>query len=191
MSESELIDYCRQNREFAQRELFEMYYKPLYHLAFRYLSDHHLTEDVLSVSFTKAFRKIDRFSYQGKGSFKKWLNTIVINESIRLLRKRRKMANSEILYEDLPENIEIQNYEAELDVEMFYHILSEMPPMQRVVFNLFNIEGYSHKEITAKLNITEGNSKTLLSRAKSHIRQKLENQNNHEKEIIYRPSIQK
>ena len=159
-----------------------MHYTSLYHLAYRYLANHHLTEDVLSISFTKAFRKIKKFRCQGKGSFKKWLNTIVINESIRLLQKNHKTAIAEITYDIIPEQTDNQNNEVELDVEMVYLFLEEIPTLQRLVFNLFVIEGYSYKEIATMIGITEANSKTLLSRAKSTIRHKLTNQHKHEEE---------
>ncbi|MCF8298502.1 MAG: sigma-70 family RNA polymerase sigma factor [Saprospiraceae bacterium] len=180
MTEFELIKYCKQKNSVAQRILFDKYYNSVYHLGYRYLSNHHDVEDILSISFSKAFKNIKRFEYQGEDSFKRWLNTIVINESIRFLNKKKVLLFNDIGEKGnlgiLSEQIQIH----QLDIESFYLIIEKLNDLNRLVFNMYVVEGYKHKEIAGKLNITVSNSKTILSRTKSIIRQQLSKNENYE-----------
>ena len=137
----------------------------MYNLAMRILSNHHDVEDVLSISFTKVFNTIQRFEYRDDKSFKKWIKTIVINESIRHLNKKNK-----ITYNEEPLEYETNTtYEVDIDIELVYSIIADLPVGYKMVFNLFAIEGYSHKEISGMLKISENTSKSQLRKARMNI----------------------
>lgn len=144
----------------------------------RILANHHDVEDALIIAFTKVFDNIRNFEYRGENSLKKWIKTIVINESIRYINSRQK-----IQYDDnLSEYDHQVNDDTEpdtIDVEQVYSIIESMPVGYRLVFNLFAIEGYSHKEISDLLNISENTSKSQLRKARINIIEKLYKTENH------------
>jgi len=145
----------------------------MYNLSMRILSDHHDVEDVLVVSFTRVFSNIRRFEYRGESSLEKWIKTIVINEAIRFCKANNKIRYDEELpeyYPDAPYNTDL----SVIDAEHVYSIIEAMPAGYRMVFNLFAIEGYSHKEISELLGITENTSKSQLRKARMHIIERLE-----------------
>ena len=165
MNEKQLIEGCCKIDRKAQRVFFDTYYKDVFRLAKRYLSDHHETEDMVVIVFNKALKNITHFEYRGDGSLKKWLNTITINESIKALKKVRAIHFKEELLEE--ESIQFDN--TSLDVEQVYAILEQMPKGYRTVFNLYAIDGYTHSEIAEALNISRNTSKSQLRKARKFI----------------------
>jgi RNA polymerase sigma-70 factor, ECF subfamily len=163
-----MIEHCKRGNQLAQSMMFNTNYQRMYNLCMRILSDHHDVEDVLVVSFTRVFSNIRRFEYRGERSLEKWIKTIVINEAIRFSK-----TNNRIRYdEELPDNYPDTFYNADLsgiDTDQVYSIIGVMPAGYRMVFNLFAIEGYSHKEISELLGITENTSKSQLRKARIHI----------------------
>ncbi len=140
----------------------------MYNLSKRIIYNHHDVEDVLIVSFTKVFNNIKKFEFRGNDSVSKWIKTIVINESIRHVNERNKISYDD----DLPEYKMNAPYDTEIvdiDIELIYSIIETMPVGYRMVFNLFALEGYSHKEISDMLNITESTSKSQLRKARINI----------------------
>jgi RNA polymerase sigma-70 factor (ECF subfamily) len=138
----------------------------------RILANHHDVEDVLIISFTKVFENINGFEYHGENSLTKWIKTIVINESIRHVNVRNRIKYDD----DLPEyeiNTSFDYDLVDIDIEQVYTIIETMPAGYRMVFNLFAIEGYSHKEISELLNITENTSKSQLRKARIYIIEKI------------------
>jgi len=165
MNEKQLIEGCCKMDRKAQRVFFDTYYKAVFRLAKRYLSDHHETEDMVVIVFNKAFKNITHFEYRGEGSLRRWLNTITINESIRALKKVRAIHFKEELLEEPTVQIDNSN----LDVEQVYLILEKMPKGYRTVFNLYAIDGYTHSEIAETLNISRNTSKSQLMKARKFI----------------------
>ena len=165
MNEKQLIERCSQKDRKAQRAFFDAYYRDQFRLAQRYLGNYHDTEDVLIMVFNNALSKIDQFEYRGEGSLKKWMNTITINACIKALKKVRPIHYKE----EIPEIIPVQESTAKLDLEMVYRILEKMPSGYRTVFNLYAIDGYSHSEIAAVLNISRNTSKSQLLKARKYI----------------------
>lgn len=178
MEEQEIISGCLRNDPNAQRYLFDRYYRRSYHVAMRYLVNHHDTEDVLSVSYTKVFKHLGKFEYRGDGSLQKWIYTIVINEAIRFLKSKKILVFTEE-EEILDLNVETITNHGALDTEEVYQLVQLMPKGYRTVFNLFAIEGYSHKEIAEMLQINENTSKSQLSKARNYIIQKLKIKKSH------------
>lgn len=87
LNEENLINKCADNDRHAQEFLYKQFYPELYRIAMRYLSDHHDAEDVVILTFTKIYKNAEKFTYKGQGSLGKWIRTILIHESIRLLKK--------------------------------------------------------------------------------------------------------
>jgi RNA polymerase sigma-70 factor (ECF subfamily) len=164
--------HCKSGDPAAQGVLYNTFYRQLYNLSMRMLANHHDTEDVLILSFIRIFRNIANFEYRGVPSLVKWMKTIVANEAIRLITTRNHLFYSEDMT-----TYETHNFpECEpdsIDTEQVYSIIESMPMGYRIVFNLFALEGYSHKEISEMLRITENTSKSQLRKARMHIIEKL------------------
>ena len=165
MNEKQLIEKCSQMDQKAQRAFYDTYYRDVFRLARRYLSDFHETEDIVIIVFNKALKNIAHFEYRGEGSLKKWLNTITINESIKALKKIRPISYLEELPESLPEPIT----NVPIDMEIVEKILATMPLGYRTVFNLYAIDEYSHSEIAEILNISRNTSKSQMLKARKYI----------------------
>jgi RNA polymerase sigma factor (sigma-70 family) len=164
----EIIKHCKAENQVAQGILFNTFYRQMYNLSMRILANHHDTEDVLIISFTKVFNSIQRFEYRGDNSLNKWIKTIVINETIRFVNARNQIRYDE----NLSEYEKNMTYDTELDiidVEQVYSLIETLPVGYRLVFNLFALEGYSHKEISELLDITENTSKSQLRKARINI----------------------
>lgn len=176
MEEPDIIEGCVRNDPSAQRYLFDRYYRRSYHVAMRYLVSHHDTEDVLSMSYTKVFKSIGKLEYRGEGSLQKWIYTIVINEAIRFLKSKKTLVFTED--EEILDLNPISGHDT-LDAEEVYHLVQMMPKGYQTVFNLFAIEGYSHKEIADMLQIKETTSRSQLSKARNYIIEKIKFKRSH------------
>lgn len=168
LNEEELIKRCVNKDRHAQEFLFNQYYKELYTIGMRYMSDHHDTEDVVILTFTKVFKMLTRFEYRGTGSLGRWIRTILINESINLLKKRKLIQFQEDVISleishDAPDSL------SQLQASDIYRMIERLPTGYRTVFNLFVVEGYSHKEIADMLGVSEGTSKSQLKKARTHL----------------------
>lgn len=177
MRTEEVIKHCKSGNQIAESVLFNGHYQQMYNLSIRILSNHQDVEDVLSIAFTKVFKNIQDFEYRGEHSVKKWIKTIVINESIRFVNARNKIKYDDELPETDLDSFN-ENDWIDIDIEQVYSIIKSMPDGYRMVFNLFAIEGYSHKEISELLNISENTSKSQLRKARINIIEKI---NKHKK----------
>jgi len=168
LNEEELVKRCRNSDRHAQEFLFNHHYNDLYQIAMRYLSDHHNAEDVIVQSFTKVFKKLKSFTYQGQGSLGRWIRTILINESIRLLKKKSLVQFNEDL-----KHLDTQQMEAnglqQMQASDIMRVIERLPAGYRTVFNLYVIEGYAHKEIAQMLSISENTSKSQLKKARNQL----------------------
>lgn len=168
LNEEELIRRCVKGDRRAQESLFNQFYQDLYLIAMRYLSDHHDAEDVIIQSFTRVFKSLPRFTYNGPGSLGKWIRTILINEAIRSLKKRRLIQfNEDIQHLNRPTSE--ANALQQMQAGDILRMIEELPTGYRTVFNLFVVEGYSHKEVAKMLGISESTSKTQLKKARHHL----------------------
>jgi RNA polymerase sigma-70 factor, ECF subfamily len=172
LNEQFLIRQCKLQQRQAQKQLFEELYPGVFRIARRYLAGTQDAEDVLSGSFVRIFRNIGRFEYRGEGSLVKWVNTIVIHECLRYLGRYRPVFEEEDLT-CLAAESEWDDHLSGWDAEEIRFIIDHMPVGYRTVFNLFAIEGYSHQEISGMLNISEGTSKSQLSKARNYILDKI------------------
>lgn len=168
LNEEILIQSCIEKNKQAQETLFNTYYKELYLIAMRYLNDHHDAEDAIILSFTKVFKNLHSFSYLGEGSLGKWIRTILINESIRLINKRNRIDFQTDL-ESLQIPLKSPNSLEQLQASDIHKLIDQLPLGYKTIFNLYVIEGYTHKEIGMLLSISENTSKTQFKKARTSL----------------------
>lgn len=169
-SEEKLIAACRKGDRKAQCELYEKYAPLMYSVCRRYVIELQEAEDVLVCGFTKVFSKIDQFS--GDGSFEGWVRRIMVNESLTYLRRNKSMF-LEVEIEKAEREPDYQQLHNQLEVEDLHKMIDLLPTGYKTVFNLYAIEGFSHKEIADKLGVSENTSKSQLSRARAHLQKML------------------
>jgi RNA polymerase sigma factor (sigma-70 family) len=171
-----IIEGCRKKDPKAQRMLYEHFSSHMYGICLRYSNSAADAQDTLHEGFLKIFEKIDQF--ESRGAFEGWIRRIMVNTALEKFRSKYKVV-------DLQENIAeydtaVENDISEtLTVQEILKMIEELSPQYKIVFNLFAIEGYSHKEISAMLNITEGTSKSNLSRARAILQEKVKFYYNH------------
>ncbi len=136
----------------------------------RYIKGDLEAEDVMIKGFMKVFTKIGLF--EGKGSFEGWMKRIMINEALGFIRKNKAMY-LEVEIEVADKEPDYDKMSTELEVKDLVKLVDELPSGYRTIFNLYAIEGYSHKEVSELLGISENTSKSQLSRARMHLQRKL------------------
>ena len=161
MTEKQLIEGCRNGERLAQKELYETYSRKMMGVCLRYVSDRETARDLL------------QDSYSGLGSFEGWMRKIFVNCALEYLRK------SDVLREavDLDNTVELVHPDSSAISDMsaveLMKLVQELPAGFRTVFNLFAIEGYSHKEISEMMNITESTSRSQFTRAKQLLQRRI------------------
>jgi RNA polymerase sigma-70 factor (ECF subfamily) len=171
ISENELIDGCLNNVRKAQKLLYEKYSSKMFGVCMRYAKSKEEAEDILSDSFVQVFVKLS--SFKREGSFEGWIRRIVVNTSITAYRNNLKFnLNDEIsevhqLSDDNETAIDL------LNVQQIKSIIQQMPDGYRMIFNLYVIEGYNHREIAELIGINEGTSKSQFSKAKKWLQNRL------------------
>jgi RNA polymerase sigma factor (sigma-70 family) len=170
ISEQELIKGCVRRERNAQKRLYDTFSSKMYTLCCRYVKDSMEAEDVLVTAFTKILDRIGQ--YKGEGSFEGWIRRVVVNEALTYLRRNRSMYIETDL-EAADRQPDYQNLSDHLEAEDLLTMIQELPAGYRIVFNLYAIDGYSHKEISEQLNISENTSKSQLSRARVYLQKLL------------------
>jgi len=175
MNEEEILIGCQANNENAQKYLFDRYSRIMTGVCMRYADSYEEAQDIVQDAFIKVFKKIETFS--GKGSLEGWIRRIMINTALDYLRSIK----NERFHLDVDE-VEFLLHKKEMIVESLQaqdllKIIRTLPVGYRTVFNLYAIEGFSHKEIAKQLNISENTSKSQYSRARSLLQKKLEKLN--------------
>lgn len=169
-SELDMIEGCKKGDRQAQKLLYDRFSGKMYALCCRYVKDKMEAEDVFVTAFTKILDRIDQF--KGEGSFEGWIRRVMVNESLSYLRRNKSMyIETDIEAADHEPNYD--RLENHLEAQDLLQVISELPSGYRIVFNLFAIDGYSHKEISKQLGINENTSKSQLSRARSLLQKRL------------------
>lgn len=170
-----LVNECVKGNRQAQKELYKMYYGKMMSVCYRYANNTEEAKDVLQDGFVKVFQHLK--SYNFKGSLEGWVRRIIVNTAIDCYRKNKGV----YFVEDEDNYILDANYSESAEsiysnfgVEVIMEAIQELTPVYRTVFNLYVLEGYSHKEIADELEINEGTSKSNLAKAKRNLRQLLE-----------------
>ena len=173
MSDQQIIKLCAKHDRKAQQILYDRYSRLLLGVCLRYATDKAEAEDILQDSFLKIFFNIKEYS--GTGSFIGWLRKIVVNTAITHYHKNLKYR----YHIDIEDYISVETGTTSFEEDFFtsdelFRVLNELPAGYRMVFNLYAVEGFKHKEIAEMLSIDTNTSKSQYSRAKAVIRDKLE-----------------
>jgi RNA polymerase sigma factor (sigma-70 family) len=168
--EEELIKGCMRRERVAQQQLFDLYSSKMYGICFRYVRNAMEAEDIMVTAFTKIFERINQF--KGEGSFEGWIRRVMVNEALTHLRKARTMY-LETELEQADREPDFSKLSDHLEAEDLMNMIQQLPAGYRVVFNMYAIDGYSHKEIAEQLGISENTSKSQLSRARVYLQKML------------------
>lgn len=170
-----IIDKCQQNSAKAQMQLYNLYCQAMINVAYRYVKDRALAEDVMQEAFIKAFKNIQ--TYKNEVAFGAWLKRIVINQSIDFLKKKKLelVAINEEVYK--AESDDNWSFDTEVCIEAIVAKINELKEKYRLVLSLYLLEGYDHQEIASILNITENTSRTHLLRGKRILKEQLKESN--------------
>ncbi len=172
MNLDEIIDNCKQGNHSAQQKLFDYLSPKMMTICSRYLGNREEAEDVCQMSFVKLFKNIN--DYKSDGSFEGWVRRIFVNTSLDQIRRNKK-TKFDMSLNDVDYKIEKNDFTLEqMAAEDILKLVEEMPTGYRTVFNMFAIEGFSHKEIAEHLAITENTSKSQFKRARGYLMNSLE-----------------
>lgn len=168
----ELFDQCCEGQAKAQEALYRQCYVPLMRVALRYTSNEQDAADILNRCFFKVFTKITTF--QGKmEQFGFWMRKILVREAIDFVRSQKSW-NQRKMAVKAPAKSVASATDHMIENQNFLHLLQQLPPTTALVFNLFAIEGYSHKEVAKLLDISESNARWHLHSARKQLKQLLQ-----------------
>lgn len=170
LSLNQLIENCKINDTKAQGDLYKLYASKLFPICLKYSRNYAEAEDNLQDAFLTIFNKIKQ--YKNTGSFEGWLKRIVINTALQRYRSE-KVFN--IVNENISEEVDIDIDDDDISLKYLLQIIQELPDRYRLVFNLYVLDGYSHKDISEMLDINIGTSKSNLARARGILKQAIEN----------------
>ena len=175
MEDRQLIAACKKQDTNAQRELYETYAPRMLGLCMKYCKDYDAAQDMMHDGFLKVFTQIRKYS--GKGSFEGWMHRVFVNTILENFRKEKK---THFMISDIEEpeiEIEDENFERlfndDITEDTLLSMIQEMPSGYRTVFSLYVFEDMSHKEIAKKIGIKENASRSQYSRAKSYLKNKI------------------
>lgn len=167
----DLVKRCKANERKAQESLYKQFASKMLGVCLRYANDRMEAEDMLQNGFIRVFQKIA--DYRGDGSFEGWVRRIMVHSSIEYYRKHHKMLSMADLEETGKEPSVDAVATARLDAKDLMTLIQQLSPGYRMVFNLYAIEGYSHKEVGEIMGISEGASKSQLSRARAILKEQI------------------
>ncbi len=169
--ESDLIKGCIEGDRRMQEELYRRFSPKMYAVCLRYAGNSDDARDLLQEGFIKVYKNLHRF--RAEGSFEGWIRRVFVNTSIEYFRKKSiQLSSVSDKEENTIEDADISAIDALAEKDII-NIIQELSPGYRAVFNLYVVEGYSHKEISEMLGISEGTSKSQLARAKSVLQKKI------------------
>ncbi len=162
-SEERVIADCKKGKSKAQKELYDRHAPTMLGLCVRYIKSKAEAEDVMIAGFMKIFTNLHQ--YEGKGSFEGWMKRIMVNESLMYIRRNKAMY-VEVDIDHANKSPGSSWEHLKLETDDLLRLIESLPTGYRTIFNLYAIEGYSHKEIGEMLEISESTSKSQLSRAR-------------------------
>lgn len=173
LKDEQLFELCKAQDAKAQEQLYRQHANAMFRLCHRYMKDEHMSEEAMIQGFYKVLTKIDSFEWRGAASFVGWIKRIMVNECLMLIRKKKSNQTGTeeemmlIANDDFAEN--------GILAEQIHQMIAQLPDGYRTVFNLYVIEGYSHKEIAEKLGVQESTSKSQLSKARGLLKKWVKN----------------
>ena len=173
--EQELVQLLKKRDSKAMKEMYCLYAEYLSAVGSRYIPIPEDLRDVLQDSFIKIFTSIDQFEFRGEGSLRAWASRIVVNESLKFLKRNEKLSKME-RDEEIPDIPDEEDPDTEeVPAEVIQEMIQQLPVGYRTVFNLYVFEEKSHKEIAALLHIKEDTSASQLHRAKNLLAKQIRN----------------
>ena len=170
----QLIYECTKNNTKAQEQLYHLLAPKLFSVCLKYSRSYEEAQDNLQESILLIFEKINQ--YKNSGSFEGWAKRVVINY---VLQQYRNQKIFEIISEKIPDSDDVEIEDENISIEFLTKIIQELPDRYRLVFNLYVMDDYSHKEIAEMLGVNIGTSKSNLARAKAILKDKIESNNNY------------
>lgn len=173
LSEEELVKGCLRKERRYQEMLYRRYARKMYAICQGYTRDKEVAQDILQDGFVKVFMKINTFD--PKNSLEGWVRRVMTNTAIDYFRQSKKLNRFIELEEQHSQETSDDAVNKQINVDEILYYLDKLPEGARMIFNLYAVEGYSHKEIAKQLNISEGTSKSQFSRARGLIKSHLLN----------------
>lgn len=171
-NETKILKGCKKGDKAAQRQFYEMFKKLVFSVVMRYAKDVPEAEDIMQDAFVKLYR--DLYQYQPTSALGAWVRKVTVNTALMHVRKKR-MLFSDVELHNLAEHRQSNDdIFSTIGAKEIMKMVQQLPDGYRIVFNLYVVEGFSHKEIAEQLNISVNTSKSQLSRAKKMLRTVLE-----------------
>jgi RNA polymerase sigma factor (sigma-70 family) len=169
ITETDLIKGCIEGDRRMQKQLYDQFSPKMYAVCLRYMGNADDAQDILQEGFIKVYKNIERF--RGDGSFEGWIRRIFVNTAIEQIRKKKM----DVSLTEKEETIEFKTVSAidSISEKDLLKIVSGLSPGYRSVFNMYVVEGFSHKEIGELLGISEGTSKSQLARARMILQERI------------------
>jgi RNA polymerase sigma-70 factor (ECF subfamily) len=179
LDQNAIIYGCKQGQEKAFKALVDQYAPKLMAVCNRYLKDTDLAKDALQESLISIFKSIA--SYSGTGSFDGWMTKITVRACLSEIKNRRQLHDLTVVDQQ-----EVIGYDDQLPFEIddIVKLINELPELQKIVFNMYIVEGFSHAEISTLLNIAESSSRVYLTRARKWLQETIEKSNKRNHLII-------
>lgn len=170
--DEDLIEKLRHHDILAQELFYKKYANKMFRICYRYIGNEVETSEILNDGFYKVFVQIRSFREGGIQGLIAWMSKIMVNECLQCIRMRKK-----ILFVNETEALAEQSLimpDEQIVAEDYYELIRQLGDSYRIVFNLFVMEGYSHKDISKMLNIPENTSRSFLLRARLELKRKIE-----------------
>jgi RNA polymerase sigma-70 factor (ECF subfamily) len=168
----EIIEGCVKGDSKCQEIIYQKFYGKMLGVCMRYSKDREEARDILQDGFVKVFINIKK--YGGRGSFEGWIRKVIVNTALDFLRKSKQLiqyADSDYVEKNAEEIKEEENNDyINISTEEIMKAVQQLPTSYRTVFNMFVVDGFTHKEIAEQLGINDGTSKSNLSKAKMHLK---------------------
>lgn len=168
MGLDQIINDCKKNYPKAQEQLYQLFSKKFFGVCLKYSNNYADAQDNLQDGFLIIFKKIEQFS--GKGSFEGWAKRIMVNNALQKYKGVRYM---EVINENIAEE-DVEIDDENIPIEYLMRIIQELPDQYRLVFSLYVLDDYSHKEVAEMLKITTGTTKSNLARARLILKEKID-----------------
>lgn len=175
LNTKDLIEKSKSGDRKAQKQLYKRLCTPMMGVCIRYMKSTEDAEDVLLEGFYKVFKNLKQFNYENESAFFGWVKRIMVNEALMKLRKNKEIQLLAI-NEDLDKEVDVSPLD-QLQTADLLKMIRSIPVGYRTVFNLYEVEGYSHQEISEQLGVSIGTSKSQLFKAKKLLREMLDIKN--------------
>ncbi len=163
IDEQQLLQHCLQNKEWAQKQLYEMYNATLYPICLRYATNIEEAKDILQEGFIRIFTNLKQF--KNEGSLEGWLRRVIVTTALNYIKKHKKHLHNNI--DEMGEaNYSFNNTHSIIEVNDIMQCFAQLPYAYRIILNLYTIEGYSYNEISKHLQLEESSCRTKVHRAK-------------------------